>query len=116
MTNLKQLTRFGKSEIVETNISEIRMPNIQTEEVKITVAAMRLDCIVSELAHCSRTMVVKIIEEQRVFVNYVNETKNSKNINVDDIIVIRGKGKFKIKNISGETRKGKKVVIVEHYI
>ena len=68
------------------------------------------------IAHCSRTMVVKIIEEQRVFVNYVNETKNSKNINVDDIIVIRGKGKFKIKNISGETRKGKKVVIVEHYI
>ena len=108
VTNLKQLTRFGKSEIV--------VPNIQTEEVKITVAAMRLDCIVSELAHCSRTMVVKIIEEQRVFVNYVNETKNSKNINVDDIIVIRGKGKFKIKNISGETRKGKKVVIVEHYI
>lgn len=46
----------------------------------------------------------------------LNETKNSKNINVDDIIVIRGKGKFKIKNISGETRKGKKVVIVEHYI
>ena len=40
VTNLKQLTRFGKSEIVETNISEIRMPNIQTEEVKITVAAM----------------------------------------------------------------------------
>lgn len=116
VTNLKQLTRFGKSEIVETNVSEIRMPNIKTEEVKITVAAMRLDCIVSELAHCSRNMVVKIIEEQRVFVNYVNETKNSKNINVDDIIVIRGKGKFKIKDISGETRKGKKVVIVEHYI
>ena len=67
MVTIKQVNPIGKSEIVETNISEIRMPNIQTEEVKITVAAMRPDCIVfTELAHCSRTMVVKIIEEQRV--------------------------------------------------
>lgn len=77
---------------------------------------MRLDCIVSELAHCSRTMVVRIIEEQRVFLNYKNETKNSKIISVNDTIVIRGKGKFIIKNIDGETKKGKLIVVVEHYI
>lgn len=116
LSNLKQLTRFSKSEIEEVNIKEIRKPKVKTEELRITVTAMRLDCIISELAHCSRTMVVKIIEEQRVFVNYVNETKNSKIINVNDVIVIRGKGKFIIRNIVGETKKGKIVVIVEHYI
>ena len=46
----------------------------------------------------------------------MNETKNSKIINVNDVIVIRGKGKFIIRNIVGETKKGKIVVIVEHYI
>lgn len=116
LSNLNQLTRFSKSEIEEINIKEIRRPKVKTEELRITVTAMRLDCIISELAHCSRTMVVKIIEEQRVFVNYVNETKNSKIINVNDVIVIRGKGKFIIRNIVGETKKGKIVVIVEHYI
>lgn len=116
LSNLKQLTRFSKSEIEELEINAIRKPNIKTEELKITVAAMRLDCIVSELAHCSRTMVVKIIEDQRVFLNYINETKNSKIINVNDIIVIRGKGKFIIKNIEGKTKKGKLIVAIEHYI
>lgn len=116
LNNLKQLTRFSKSEIEELNIKEIRKPNIKKEEIRITVAAMRLDCVVSELAHCSRTMVAKIIEEQRVLVNYINETKNSKIINVNDVIVIRGKGKFIIKNIAGETKKGKVIAIVEHYI
>lgn len=116
LNNLKLLTRFSKSKIEEINIKEIRKPNIKTEEIRITVVAMRLDCIISELAHCSRTTVVKIIEEQRVFVNYINETKNSKMINVNDVIVIRGKGKFVIKNIYGETKKGKIIVIVEHYV
>ena len=116
LNNLKQLIRFSKSEIEELNVKEIRKPNIKTEEIRITVAAMRLDCIISELAHCSRTTVVKIIEEQRVFVNSINETKNSKMINVNDVIVIRGKGKFVIENIYGETKKGKIIVIVEHYV
>lgn len=116
LNNLKQLTRFSKAEIMEMNIKEIRKPNVKKEEIRITVSAMRMDCIVSELAHCSRTMVGNIIAEQRVFVNYVNETKNSRIINVNDVIVIRGKGKFTIKKIEGETRKRKIIIIVEHYI
>lgn len=116
LSNLNQLTRFSKAEIEKLEISKIRKPSVRTEKFKITVTAMRLDCIVSELAHCSRTMVVKIIETQRVFLNYINETKNSKVISINDTIVIRGKGKFIIKNIEGETKKGKLIVVVEHYI
>lgn len=116
LANLGQLTRFSKAEIKEINLSEIRQPNIKTEEIRITVSAMRLDCVVAELAHCSRNMGIKIIEEQRVFLNYLNETKNSKEIKIDDILVIRGKGKFKIKNIEGVTKKRKIISIVEHYI
>lgn len=116
LNNLGQLTRFGKAKIEELKISEIRKPEIKKEEVRITVPSLRLDCIVSELAHCSRTVASEIISSQRVFVNYENETRNSKVIEESDVLVIRGKGKFAIKKIEGETRKGKIVVIVEHYI
>ena len=61
-------------------------------------------------------MASEIIAGQRVYVNYENETRNSKLIEVNDILVIRGKGKFCINSIEGETRKGKIAVIVEHYI
>lgn len=116
LNNLQQLTRFSKANIEELNISEIRKPNIKKQEIRITVSSLRLDNIISEIAKCSRNTANTFILEQRVLVNYESETKTSKQINVGDVIVIRGKGKFNILRIDGETKKGKIAVIVEHYI
>lgn len=116
LNNLGQLTRFSKAKIEELNIAQIRSPQIKKQEIRITVTSLRLDNIVTELANCSRTIASQIIESGRVFINYENETRNSKIINEKDVIVIRGKGKFNIARIDGKTRKGKIAVIVEHYI
>lgn len=116
INSLKQLTRFKKSEIEEISLKDIRSPEIKKETIKITVPTLRLDSIVSELAHCSRTSANDIILSQRVFINYENETKISKLVKVGDVLVIRGKGKFIIKELEGKTRKDKLVLIVEHYI
>lgn len=115
LDNLGSLTRFSKSNIEEISLTELRKPNIKREEIRITVSALRLDCIVSEMANMSRTSASDIISQQRVFVNYEMEVRNSKEIKEQDVIVIRGKGKFRIKEILGETKKGKTVVIIEHY-
>ena len=116
INSLNQLTRFKKSKIEEIDLKQLRIPEIKKEIIRITVPALRLDSIVSELAHCSRTSANDIILSQRVFINYENETKNSKQVNIGDVLVIRGKGKFIIKELEGKTRKDKLVVIVEHYI
>lgn len=116
LNNLGQLTRFNKAKIEELNISKIRIPEIKKESIRITVQSLRLDNIVSELANCSRNITSQIIAEQRIFVNYENETRNSKIVSEGDTLVIRGKGKFFIKSIEGETKKGKTALIVEHYI
>ena len=116
INSLKQLTRFKKSVIEEISLKDIRIPNIKKEVIKITVPTLRLDSIVSELAHCSRTSANDIIVNQRVFINYENETKSSKFLKIGDVVVIRGKGKFIIKEIEGKTRKDKMVLLVEHYI
>lgn len=116
INSLNQLTRFKKSKIEEIDLKQLRIPEIKKEIIRITVPTLRLDSIVSELAHCSRTSANDIILSQRVFINYENETKNSKQVNIGDVLVIRGKGKFIIKELEGKTRKDKLVVIVEHYI
>ena len=102
--------------ITELNIKEIREPNVKKEEIRIVVASLRLDAIVAELAKCSRNVANEIIENQRVFINYENESRSSKLLSEGDVIVIRGKGKFIVKLINGETRKGKLSVTIEHYI
>ena len=116
LNSLPQLKRFSKSKIEKLNITNIRKPEIKKEQKRITVSSLRIDNIISEIVNCSRNESSKILEDQRVMVNYEVETKNSKIIKEDDIIVIRGKGKFRIFKILGETKKGKIAINVEHYI
>ena len=104
LNSLPQLKRFSKSKIEKLNITNIRKPEIKKEQKRITVSSLRIDNIISEIVNCSRNESSKILEDQRVMVNYEVETKNSKIIKEDDIIVIRGKGKFRIFEILGETK------------
>ena len=78
--------------------------------------SLRLDNIVSDLAKTSRNKAVQIINQERVFVNGQNETKVSKNLKINDIITIRGKGRFIIKEYAGTTRSGRTVLKIEKYV
>lgn len=114
--NLKALTRFSKATFSIENISNLRKPQINVETKRITVSSIRLDNVVSEIANCSRTEASNLIKEQRVYINYEKEDRNSRFLNENDIIVLRGKGKFKISKMLGETKKGKVALEIEHYV
>ena len=113
---LKGLNRFENAEFQILDISELRRKEVQKEEISIIVPSLRLDNIVSDLARTSRNKAVEILKQERVFVNGQNETKPSKNVKLQDVITIRGKGRFVIKEFSGTTRSGRTVVIVEKFV
>ncbi len=113
--DLKTLTRFRKSEITVENINELSQMENEFEDVNIIVSSIRLDNFVAELANCSRNNSEEIINEGRVFVNSINEFKASKKININDIITIRGKGKFIFDGIEKETRSGRYLLNMRKY-
>ena len=113
---LPNLTRFQNSTISIVPINELKKQEIRVEDVKIIVPSLRLDTVVSDLARTSRTKAVQIIKQERVFVNGQNETKVSKLLKMNDIMTIRGKGRFIIREVTGTTRSGRQVVRVEKYI
>ena len=115
-TELGTLTRFQNSKIICLELNNIRVREIKVEEVKIIVPSLRLDNFVSDLARTSRSKAAEIISQERVFINGRNETKASKQIKKDDIITIRGKGRFVVKDFVGNTRSGRTVVQVEKYV
>ena len=78
--------------------------------------ALRLDALISELIKCSRKKANEIISEQRVYVNYDIESRSSFKLKENDVIVIRGKGKYNIKKILGKNKKGKLKVEIEKFI
>ncbi len=113
---LGTLTRFQNAKIEIEEIENIRKQEIKVEEISIIVPSLRLDNIVSDLAKTSRNKAVQIINQERVFVNGQNETKVSKNLKINDIITIRGKGRFIIKEYAGTTRSGRTVLKIEKYV
>ena len=116
LSNISSLTRFGKAKIEKINISDIREKQLKKEELKLIVSSMRLDCVVSELLKTSRGKAEEIIKEQRVFVNFENIDKLTKQIKENDLITIRGKGRFEISKIDGTTRNDRIKLIVNKYV
>ena len=114
--NLPELTRFRNAKIDQINIEQLEYKEKEFEEMKIVVTSMRLDNFVSEIARCSRSRAIDILNEQRVFVNYELETKFSKKINISDVITIRGKGKFIVGEIDRKTRSDKLVINIKKYV
>ncbi len=111
--NLKNLTRFKKSKLEECNLEDLKYVLPKKETFKINVPSMRLDCIVGELARCSRSEANELLEQERVFVNFKEELRGSVQIKEDTFITIRGKGRFKILKITGATRSGRLSVEIE---
>ena len=116
LENLGSLTRFSKSTITVENIDDLRTVEIKKEELEIIVSSMRLDNVISELARCSRNKALDIINMERVFVNFECETKKTKQIKSGDMVTIRGKGRFFIKEIVGQTRSGRTIIRVEKFV
>jgi RNA-binding protein YlmH len=113
--NLKDLTRFQKSEIYLSSIDSLEQKENKFEEIKVIVPSIRLDNFVSELAHCSRGKAQEMLVSGRVFINGVNEFKDSKKLQLGDVITIRGKGKFIFESIEGNTRNDRTILKIKKY-
>ena len=116
LENLGSLTRFSKSTITVQNIEDLRPVEIKKEEFEIIVSSMRLDNVISELARSSRNKALDIINMERVFVNFECETKKTKQIKSGDMVTIRGKGRFFVKELVGQTRSGRTIIKIEKFV
>ena len=115
LDNIPFLTRFKKAKISQITIDQIQPKIEQFEFIKIIVASNRLDNFVSELAHCSRTNAQEYLKLGKVFINGINEFKDSKKLSVGDTVTIRGKGKFIFDSIIGETKNNRLNILIKKY-
>ena len=56
----------------------------------------------------SRKIAQEQIEQEKIFINYETETKNTKALKEKDVLVIRGKGKYIIEEFLGTNKKRKR--------
>ena len=113
---LPELTRFSKSRFELVDISDIRPVKANFETINIIVPSLRIDSLVSELAHTSRSKALDLISSERVFVNFEVITKPSKFVAYGDLVTIRGKGRFRIESSISTTKNGNMKIEVSKYI
>ena len=86
------------------------------EENSGTVSSPRLDGVVAELAGCSRGSAEELITSGRVSVNHMTVEKPSYTVETGDVISVRGKGKFKVEDMGGISRKGRVIIKYGRYV
>lgn len=103
--SLAQLKRFRKSIIDIQDITGISNRVDEYEDISVMVPSMRVDNFVAEIARISRKKASEYIDEGKIFINSSLVLKSSKMINLEDVLTIRGKGKYIVSEVIRKTEK-----------
>lgn len=86
------------------------------EEIKGTVASVRLDSLLSVAFSSSRSKLSGLIEGGKVFVNGRLITSNAYQVKEHDIVSVRGMGKFEFIETLAFTKKKRIYVLIHKYV
>ncbi len=83
---------------------------------EVLVPSLRIDAIIAKKCNLSRSKVIELMREKKVFLGGRVIENNSYNVKEGDVITVRGYGKMIFVRISGETKKGKVYVTIEEFM
>ncbi len=112
--NISTIGRFK----VKLSVADERfeIPPAVFEHQRVTVPSLRLDAIVSSVAHISRDRASELIENKMVQINHIPSEKKTKEIHAGDCLVIRGVGKWIIDECGELSKKGRVILHCRKYI
>ncbi len=85
------------------------------DEKEYTVPSLRLDAVISAVTGLSREKSKHIIQTGNVTLNHLECQNPSRQAEVKDVLTIRGKGKYVINGVLGETKKHRIRISIIHY-
>lgn len=88
----------------------------KTKEITGSVASIRLDALMAVAFQTSRSSLLSLVSDGKVFVNGKLITTNAYTPKDGDLISARGEGKFRFVSALGQTKKGRCLVKIEKYI
>ena len=113
-----ELARVGKDGVKVERLpwgTEIALPE-RYKSVSDTVASARFDCVAAALAGLSREKAQMLIRAGECTVDWEPCDKCDKIIDPPCVISLRGYGKFRIDDVSMQTKKGRLRLLARKYI
>ncbi len=113
---LRELSKVGRWGVKVRDDEAFSMECKQNfREISGTVASLRIDTVAALAIHESREKTVRLLQQGRIEVNYSEVTAPSHVIEEGDIFVVRGSGKFRMKSVTGLSKKGRLHILIEQY-
>lgn len=97
-------------------IENIKIPDLQFELKKDTVASLRLDNLLASAYDVSRSKALEAINSNQVLLNHRICLKADYPIKEGDKLVWRGKGKVILETVGGFSKKHRQIIIIKKYI
>ncbi len=104
-----QVTKIGKVSVrlEPLDYTQILIPKDGWTPEQTTVTSLRLDTVISNVFNISRQRSKQLIEAEKIKVNWRVFTRPDFDLDLLDIVSIRGFGRLQIQAIEGTTKKGK---------
>lgn len=112
-SELKRVKHTVVKNFITENIPEF-LNNLPDEE-NITVSSIRVDTVTSSVFNLSRNAVSQLINRQMIFINSRTIYKDSILLKQNDVISVRGHGKYIFCKVINETKKHKQLISVRIY-
>ena len=93
---------------------EAKPPQVKT--IRDTVAALRLDAVLAAGFSTSRSKAADLVSAGRVSVNHRECAKADRTVGEGDVLSCRGLGKCVVKEVLGQSKKGRFMLVLERYI
>ena len=115
---LQNFTGAGRTKVhlEQIPLSEVAVPEVQTKEIRDTVASLRLDSIIASGFRIGRSAAAQYVTAGKVAIDGLPCEKPDKPVEEGSKVSVRGLGKIKLKYINGQTKKGRISVIIDRYI
>ncbi len=102
--------------VTPLDLTEIAPKEEKVKEIRTTVASLRLDAVASSGFSVSRTKLVSAVNAGLLQVNWQPAKGPAQEVKEGDVISMRGRGRMKVEQITGTSRKGRIGVYLKRFM
>lgn len=106
----------SKLRLEQIGLQDANIPEPEIQELKDTLASLRLDSVISSGFRISRSAAADFITAGKAVLNGLQCEKPDKAVEAGAVISVRTKGKIKLEHIGSPTKKGRIPVVIHRYL
>lgn len=111
-----ELTSVGRvGAHAEQFFGEIPLQEPERQRQTATVSSLRADAVIAAMLHCSRGQASDFVRTGKVEINHVAVNNSHAAVYEGDLFTIRGKGRFRLEEIGGKSKKDRQFITYFQY-